>query len=321
MENTNRILRERGLSHHAPTYFSLGPTGVRKPALVLGLVICALVPLASAGSDVQGTFISFDATGADQGTYPFAINQTGVITGYYFDVNSLAHGFLRSSAGTFTQIDAPNEANGTFAVAISPASAVAGYYLDANSIGHGFVRAPNGTYATFDAPGEVNGTYPSGISPAGVTTGSYYDANNVSHGFLRGPNGTFTTFDAPGAGTSAYSGTFAGAIDPSGTVSGCYVDANSVNHGLVRSSEGTLTTFDVPGGQSTSCYTYLFPGRGAGINLNGAITGAFLEYIGGEPIWHGFERFPDGTFAAFDAANNTGCCIWTFGPSPSTPPG
>jgi hypothetical protein len=265
---------------------------------------------------VTGTFTSFDVpgagTGAHQGTFPFAIT-AGVITGYYSDANSLNHGFLRNSSGTLTSFDVPDGVNGTFALAINPAGVVTGYYNDANSVAHGFLRASSGAFATFDAPQEVNGTYPSGVNSAGSIAGIYYDANKVSHGFLRTPSGKFTTFEAPGAGTIAPAGTFAAGIDTSGTVSGCYIDANSVNHGFVRSSEGALTTFDVPGGQSTGCYNYLFPARGTGINLNGAVTGAFFEPIGGQPIWHGFLRFPDGTFATFDAADNTSCCIWTFG--------
>ena len=48
----------------------------------------------------EGTFITFDAPGADttpndfNGTFPYSINDQGVITGYYIDANDVNHGFL-----------------------------------------------------------------------------------------------------------------------------------------------------------------------------------------------------------------------------------
>jgi len=49
----------------------------------------------------DGKFTSFDAPGADltpgdlNGTFPFAVNDLGVVTGIYTDANYLPHGFLR----------------------------------------------------------------------------------------------------------------------------------------------------------------------------------------------------------------------------------
>jgi hypothetical protein len=49
----------------------------------------------------DGKFATFDAPGADltpgdyNGTFPASINNAGVITGYYTDVNDVQHGFLR----------------------------------------------------------------------------------------------------------------------------------------------------------------------------------------------------------------------------------
>jgi hypothetical protein len=48
----------------------------------------------------EGTFITFEAPGADttpndfNGTFPYSINDQGVITGYYIDANDVNHGFL-----------------------------------------------------------------------------------------------------------------------------------------------------------------------------------------------------------------------------------
>jgi hypothetical protein len=51
----------------------------------------------------NGTFITFDAPGADltpgdfNGTVPGSINELGVITGYYFDSSFVPHGFVFTS--------------------------------------------------------------------------------------------------------------------------------------------------------------------------------------------------------------------------------
>jgi hypothetical protein len=49
----------------------------------------------------DGTFATFDAPGANtapgsfSGTFPYSINDAGVISGYYVDANNVAHGFVR----------------------------------------------------------------------------------------------------------------------------------------------------------------------------------------------------------------------------------
>jgi cell envelope opacity-associated protein A len=49
----------------------------------------------------DGKFTTFEAPGADRtpgslnGTFPYGINDQGVITGYYLDANNVSHGFVR----------------------------------------------------------------------------------------------------------------------------------------------------------------------------------------------------------------------------------
>ena len=49
----------------------------------------------------QGTFVTFDAPGADlkpgdyNGTVPVSINDLGLVTGFYIDASNVSHGFLR----------------------------------------------------------------------------------------------------------------------------------------------------------------------------------------------------------------------------------
>jgi hypothetical protein len=48
--------------------------------------------------DSEGVITSFDAPGAgrgaQQGTYPYGINNYDVVTGYYIGSNYVAHGFV-----------------------------------------------------------------------------------------------------------------------------------------------------------------------------------------------------------------------------------
>ena len=110
--------------------------------------------------------ITFDAPGAGtgpfQGTLTYAMNRMGTIAGYYFDANSVTHGFLRAPDGTFTApIDAPGGGTGpyqgTFAASINPAGAITGFVVDSTYVFHGYLRSPNGTFTTFDVPGAGTG--------------------------------------------------------------------------------------------------------------------------------------------------------------------
>ncbi len=100
----------------------------------------------------DGKFVTFEAPGADttpnsyNGTgcfsdCPVGLNDSGEITGSYWDSNSIQHGFLRNPDGTFVTID-PLGSVGTQPEAINDAGAVVGYYVDSNNVYHGFLRIP-----------------------------------------------------------------------------------------------------------------------------------------------------------------------------------
>jgi len=268
-------------------------------------------------------FMSFDAPGAVN-TYPFAINDLGTIVGYFSDINTAFHGFLRSPDGRFSTFDAPGAGTGTyqgtFPQAISDLGVVTGSYTDGNSASHGFVRDFEDRFTSFDVPGDVNGTFPSGINLAGTVTGSSYDANLVSHGFVRSPRGEVSTFDVPGVGTgSILLGTYATAINPAGTVSGCYSDVSGVFYGFIREADGTVTPFNVPGPLFPNC-SGGFTGNsgGFGISPAGATTGNYFQPIEGNPFtgnYRGYLRFPNASYIGFDAVPNPNspCCTWTWG--------
>ena len=107
-----------------------------------------------AQAQTTSRIIEFDAPGAAQGTIPEQNTLSGLIAGFFFDVNGVAHGFVRSPGGQFTTLDAPgagtvpDSGEGTFAYGITDAGTVVGFYTDTNGVAHGFVRAPDGKFTT-----------------------------------------------------------------------------------------------------------------------------------------------------------------------------
>jgi hypothetical protein len=142
------------------------------------LLVCALQLYGQPTASGAATCTTFDPLGSTS-TQPQSINPAGVITGYYFDANFVAHGFLRAPNGTLTTFDPPGYPNNTLAInsvgnslAINPAATITGSYVD-NISGyvHGFLRVTTGgeeqppkvTFTTFDVPG------PPGSPPQALT--------------------------------------------------------------------------------------------------------------------------------------------------------
>ena len=76
--------------------------------------------------DRNGAFTTFDApdagTGSFQGTYPFGINTTGAITGWYVDEANVNHGFVRDRHGAIVEFDVPGAGTAPSKVQTSTAS-------------------------------------------------------------------------------------------------------------------------------------------------------------------------------------------------------
>lgn len=196
----------------------------------------------------DGSFVQFDppgtAFGAGQGSLTGAIssiNPSGAIAGWYFDTNSVSHGYVRTKDGEFATFEVPGAGTkafqGTYAWTINPSETAAGQWVDDNWELHGFVRHSNGRITTFDYPGAGTdpgqGTAGGSINPTGDVVGNYIDDNFVNHGFMRSSNGPFTTFDVPGAGTGPGQGTIPTCNNSAGTTTGIYVDGNGVLHGFL----------------------------------------------------------------------------------------
>jgi hypothetical protein len=265
----------------------------------------------------EGKFTSFDAPGADltpgdyNGTTPGAINDAGVITGQYYDVNGGTHGFLRSPNGAFTTFDVTGSPIGTTNPrALNLLGEVVGFSADQNGAFRPFLRRLDGTFATWSVPGECDtpnttGCYGSagvGINVFGTVSGGYEDnsGNFVDHGLLRSANGTLTNYNDPDAGNGLYQGTgcpgCSRPINLWGAVAGYYIDGNNLVHGYLRSPWGQFTTFDAPGDllYGLGCYADC----SMGLNDSGAITGIYLD---ANNVFHGFLRSPKGKFTSFDA--------------------
>jgi hypothetical protein len=109
----------------------------------------------------KGKFTSFEAPGADttpgdfNGTEPNAINDAGAIAGVYYDINNVAHGFLRSPEGGMATFDPPGS-TATIPIAMNLESAIVGYYVDETGVFGGFLRRADGTFATWKDPNACN---------------------------------------------------------------------------------------------------------------------------------------------------------------------
>jgi hypothetical protein len=264
----------------------------------------------------DGRLTKFDAPGADltpndfNGTIPEAINDLGVITGFYVDVNNLSHGFLRSPDGVFTTFDVPDSAPGsTTPIALNLEGAVVGYSSNQNGVTRAFLRNPDGTFKTWTGPGACNttpangcyGTGAHGINLFGTVSSGYNSVSFVEHGLIRSAQGQFTTYSAPGAGTGPYQGTgcpgCARPINLFGAIAGYYIDADNVVHGYLRGPWGAISAFDAPpeaGSYGFNCYGDCF----FGLNDEGAMTGFYLD---ANNVNHGWVRSPEGTITSFDA--------------------
>jgi hypothetical protein len=278
----------------------------------------------------EGKFTSFEAPGADttpgnfNGTNPNAINDAGAIAGVYYDIDNVAHGFLRSPEGEMTTFDPPGSI-ATIPIALNLESAIVGYYVDETGVFGAFLRRADGTFATWKDPHACNtansptspfcgGTGAFNINVFGVVAGSYADnsGNYVGHGLIRLPGGRLKSYEVPGAGNGSYQGTgcpgCSVGLNIFGATAGYYLDSNSLEHVYLRSFAGQATTFNTPGDASLGANC--FSDCPLGLNDWGAITGVYFD---ANFVSHGFLRTPDGKVGSFDApgaANLTPQAPW-----------
>ena len=126
-------------------------------------------------------------------TSPQAMNDGGVITGYYTNADEVWHGLVGTTGGGFASFDAPSGGTlagaGTTGYAVNKSGLIGGFAIDDNFAYHGFLRKASGEIVPIDIEGagtDANkGTIVEAVSDAGVVMGYFTDANGVNHGFLR----------------------------------------------------------------------------------------------------------------------------------------
>ncbi|HEX4159354.1 MAG TPA: hypothetical protein VHY79_12845 [Rhizomicrobium sp.] len=140
--------------------------------------------------------VSFDPAGSIA-TYPYAINGSGAIAGYYMDSSRVSRGFLRDSSRKITSFSVSGSTS-TIADCINDSGTVAGRYADGSGKYHGFLRTSAGQITTF-SPGVAAEIDPADVNSAGAITGYYLDKGAAAHGFIRLSNGKFrySTFREP----------------------------------------------------------------------------------------------------------------------------
>lgn len=262
---------------------------IRNAADVLcgtGFTACLAIGMLTNIAPADAKWISLDIAGVE--TIPVAIDDKGVIAGYYVDSNDAEHGFLRESNGTITSFDAADGVD-TQVAAMNGKGAVTGYYVKIGEYGHGFLRTLDGTIASFDASPHGINTSPAGMNGKGAIVGYWYlnESPFGYRGFLRSADGKLTTFEVAKAAD-----TYAIAINNDGFIAGDYIDAMGAPHGFLRSPDGSITKFEIPGVQALYVTT-------ASINSAGQIVGSYVT----DPdhyYSHAFLREVDGTTTTLD---------------------
>jgi len=172
----------------APNVTALSPGGT-----ILGSYFDENLALHGFLRTIDGTFTTFDIPNAlaefpFQGTIPASINDSGTVTGFYFDTtkNSDLRVFIRATNGSFTTFDTPQLGSFGGSAPINSSGVVAGNVQNCSNFPCtpiSFLRA-NGKVSPVNDPEAVQGTAVTGITPAGEMIGNYVDGNGGQHGFV-----------------------------------------------------------------------------------------------------------------------------------------
>ncbi|HET6929678.1 MAG TPA: hypothetical protein VFI45_05110 [Candidatus Acidoferrum sp.] len=227
--------------------------------------------------------------------FPTAINDNGVIAGYFYDPNLGIHSFIIPSEGIFNgqplDIGGPGSGSasgqgfGTWIQYVAPTGDAVGSYRRDQSGLHGFIRHyADGTVTVLDAPGysgtATGGTIANWIAADGTVVGSVVNSTGITHAFVRTPDGTYTIFDPPGPLTWST----ASFINVGGVIAGNFTDANSVQHGYLRNPNQSFTIIDEPDGAQIP---NLAGTSITGFNVAGTIVGIYQDTHG---VGHAYIR-------------------------------
>jgi probable HAF family extracellular repeat protein len=269
---------------------------------------------ASAAAPEKYTYTVIDYPEAFN-TGVFGINQSGQLSGTYFDHKGIAHAFTYRE-GKYTAIDYP-DAERTFGFGIDDTGRVVGYYIK-DGLTHGFMY-DTGKFTALDYP-KAQSSRAYGINASGQIVGSYQESRDGNpHGFLLS-HGKYTAIAFPGATRTEAFG-----INDAGQIVGYFTDSTSAVHGFLDKA-GVLTRIDLPKALRTNLYGISrtgkvcgtvadagrnhgfiddagyrklnFPGAlstfGFALNDSGQVVG---QYVDEDSVDHGFMATPGGTQA------------------------
>ncbi|GEM_PF-842911 len=189
----NNFFGNRGFEYNAGTFtditvagsFGTYATGINDSGQIVGYSYNGTID--NGFLDASGVFSTISDPNAGssfgQGTFPWDINNSGVIVGYYIDSNNIVHGFIDQN-GVFTTLDDPQAGQtageGTYVLGINNLGQVSGYYVvqgtgqDLGLDYHGFVYS-NGAFTQVDDPDALatGGTEVYKINDSGQLVGNY----------------------------------------------------------------------------------------------------------------------------------------------------
>jgi hypothetical protein len=249
--------------------------------LISGLALANAQPTSSCTT----TIITVNATGQ---VTPLGVNNSGTVTGAFFDTAFASHGFKWVN-GTGQLFDFPG-ASQTVLGAINDSGTALGTLFNADGSSLGFTLDTTGKTAQFAVPNTFS-TNALGINNRGDIVGV---ADGI--GFEKTGN-TFSFIQFPGA-----LNTFPTSINDAGVIVGTYFDGDAT-HSFV-SFNGKFVNFDVPGADSTDA---------KGINDRGEIVGEVRQTADAQGQGFTFLngnvttfQFPGATFTEFSAVNALG---------------
>jgi len=262
----------------------------------LALTIAALAALHGADTALATdyTYTVVDSPAASYNTSRVTGVSGTTVVGYYYDSQSVAHGFKEAS-GSYTTVDDPSADTsiGTTVYGVC-GSVILGAFSDGPRW-HGFSET-GGLYSTLDDPASTGNIRARGMS-GNTVVGEFWDGRY--HGFTE-TNGLYTTLDSPSAidfPTDPYnSGTHATGISGN-TVVGYFRNITGW-HGFSEMNGG-YTTLDDPAATA-----------------NGLNYGTYATGISGDTIAGFFIDSSDNTHGFTDTGGVY--TTWDYPGAPST---
>jgi hypothetical protein len=163
-----------------------------------------------------------------QADQALGINNSGVVAGFYEDVNGNAHPFTYTmSTGAYATFTI-GSASSSFATGLNDNGQVCGFFVgSSNGKNTAFIHQA-GVLEKFNVPG-ASLTQFFGINNAGIAVG-VFTKDGATHGlYYTASTGAWLQVDDP----EAAQGTFLNGINNKGEIVGFYVDSSGNTHGMI----------------------------------------------------------------------------------------